>query len=57
MIVFPKVKYARFKKRKIEVEFTGGGIPSAWGVMLLREVNKRLNLYSKSKWFELRLRK
>jgi len=40
----PKVEYARFKRRKIEAEFTGGDITSDGGVMLLREVDKRLNL-------------
>ena len=39
----PKVEYARFKRRKIEAEFTGGDITSDGGVILLREVDKRLN--------------
>ena len=40
----PNVEYARFKRRKIEAEFTGGDITTDGGVMLLREIDKRLNL-------------
>ena len=40
------VEYTRFKRRKIEDEFTGGDITSDGGVMLLREVDKnRLILF------------
>ena len=35
------VEYTRFKRRKIEAEFTGGGITSDGGVILLREVDKK----------------
>jgi hypothetical protein len=38
------VEYTRLKRRKIQAEFTGGDITSDGGVMLLREVDKKLNL-------------
>jgi len=38
------VEYTRFKRRKVEAEFTGGDITSDGGVMLLREVDKKINL-------------
>jgi len=38
------VEYTRFKRRKIEAAFTGGDITSDGGVMLLREVDKKINL-------------
>lgn len=40
----PKVEYTRYKRRKVEAQFIGGDITSDGGVMLLREVDKKLNL-------------
>lgn len=41
------VEYTRYKRRKVEAKFNGGDITSDGGVMLLREVDKKLNLIAR----------
>lgn len=38
------IEYSRCKRRKVQAEFNGGDITSDGGVMLLREVDRRLRL-------------
>lgn len=38
------IEYSRCKRRKVQAEFNGGDITSDGGVMLLREVDRRLKL-------------
>ena len=38
------IEYARCKRRKVQGQFTGGDITSDGGIMLLREVDKKINL-------------
>ena len=38
------IEYSRCKRRKVQAEFSGGDITSDGGVMLLREVDRRLQL-------------
>jgi len=38
------IEYSRCKRRKVQAEFNGGDITSDGGVMLLREVDRRLQL-------------
>ena len=38
------IEYARCKRRKVQAEFNGGDITSDGGVMLLRQVDRRLQL-------------
>lgn len=38
------IEYARCKRRKVQAQFSGGDITSDGGVMLLREVDRRLQL-------------
>ena len=39
-----KIEISPLNKRKLEIEFTGGNISSDGGVLLLRQIDKRLKL-------------
>lgn len=42
-----KIEFARSKRRKIEAEFKGGDVTSDGGILLLREVDRKLGLIKK----------